>query len=208
MWVKAQAGNIGNEAADQLAYKGCVDEEEPLWNRQAHMIKVRMPPSQSGAGEVLSWQGWSRAVTKRGVAFLGEIMRRKLEATSDAISTQSLVKEGRGRRFLGAALASKDVQSRAKRDLLQARSFAFPTAAVVARYNKKESGECKYCRTGAIETFGHLQCECTHFDGARRVAHNMVSDLLVEEVAKLHPGAVCFTDTPMGWLCPGCPESV
>jgi hypothetical protein len=179
-----------------------------LWGRASNDIRVRMPPSHSGAGEVISWRGWSQAVTKRSVAFLGGVTRARLEVTSEAISTKSLVKEDRGRRFLGAALASKDVPSRAKRDLLQARSFAFPTASVVARYNKKESAECKYCKTGKIETFGHLQCECTYFDGARRAAHNLIANLLVDEVAKRHPEAVCFADTAMGKMFPGCPRSI
>jgi ribonuclease HI len=209
VWVKAHAGNIGNEAADRQAHYGCVDEEEePLWDREERNIKFRMPPTKGCAGEVLSWNGWSRAVTKRSIAFLGEVTKARLAATSDAISTQSLVKEGRGRRFLGAALASKDVDSRAKRDLLQARSFAFPTAAVVARYNKKESPDCKYCKKGIPETFGHLQCECTHFDGARRAAHNIIANVLVDEIARAHEGAVCFTDTAMGKMYSGCSDNI
>lgn len=82
IWVKAHAGNIGNEMADRQAHWGCVDEGVALWERAERNIKIRMPPTRVEAGEVLAWNGWSRAVTKRSVAFLGGVMRARLEATS------------------------------------------------------------------------------------------------------------------------------
>jgi ribonuclease HI len=208
VWTKAHAGNIGNEVADTMAYDGCViPKSRAEWDREETDVRMRRPPTTAGKGEILSWRGWSRAVTKAAVQFVGECTRSRLEATGTAISTQSLVKKGRGRRFMGAALASEEVSPIARRDMLQARSFAFPTASVVARYTDA-SPDCIYCKKRTPETFGHLQCECTYFDGVRRVAHNIVADLIVDEIAKRQEGAIAFTDTAMARLFPGCPERV
>ena len=128
--------------------------------------------------------------------------------TGTAISTQSLVKKGRGRRFLGAALASDDVTLIAKRDMLQARSFAFPMASVVALYSQNASSDCIYCKKKVPETFSQLQCECSYFDGVRRIAHNIVADLIIDEVAKRQEGAIAFTDTSMARLFPRCLSQV
>lgn len=208
VWCKAHAGDLGNEQADIMAGEGCWDEDPPVWDRdkQATVIQHRLCGDR--VGDVVSWDGWSRKATKTGVVYIQNNLRDYMAATLTAISTLSLVKEGRGRKWLGEALASEEVPQRAKRDMLQARSFAFPTAAIVARNSRGlKSAECIYCGHHK-ETFGHFQCECTAFDGARRHAHDTIAEVLIEDLGQHHPTAVTMMDKAMRKLFPDCDDLV
>jgi len=208
VWCKAHAGNPGNELADTQANQGCFDDQDMVWERDETATILRNPPGANGLGDVVSWDGWSRRATKQGSIFVKGLLKRHLAATSNAISTQSLVKADRGRRYLGEALASPDVPPLAKRDMLQARSFAFPTAAVVSRYTQgKTSAACVYCKA-EVETFGHFQCACKAFKGARQTAHDTIAEVLIDAVAEHHEGAIVEKDEEMGKTFPGCSEAV
>ena len=208
IWCKAHAGNPGNELADILAERGCYSKEPKLWEREEQTVIIRHRPAGDSEGDVISWDGWSKRVTKIGAAHVHNLLRDHFAATATAISTVSLVKEGRGRRFLGEAMACTHIPPLAKRDMLQARSFAFPTASVVSRNTRgAQSPECIYCGH-AVETFGHFQCECTAFDGARRVAHNTIANVLVDDVGKHHPQGVTFADTTMADIFPDSPADI
>jgi len=207
-WCKAHSGNPGNELADIQAAAGCFDERDPVWDREGTTIILREPPAVTKLGEVVSWNGWSRKATKHASLFITSLHRAKMRNTSKTISTVSLVKDGRGRRFLGEALSSSDVPPLAKRDLLQARSFAFPTASVVARYKRGDaSAECPFCKKGE-ETFGHFQCACEEFEGARQIAHDTIAEVLIDDIAEQHEDAVVVQDIAMERLFPGCGATI
>ena len=55
-----------------------------------------------------SWNRWSAAVTKYAKAFVGEVLCDKYVASTEALSTKSLVKEDRGRKDMGEVLEGTD----------------------------------------------------------------------------------------------------
>eukprot|EP00961_Rhodomonas_salina_P084796 1138919-Rhodomonas_salina.1 len=96
---------------------------------------------------------------------------------SDAKSTDFTLREGVCREIMGKVLQDKTIPEGAIRDMLQARSFCFPTATVVARNNgdtSKQSKMCALCKIN-INTYGHRFMTCYEMTGAQGAMHEDIA---------------------------------
>ena len=113
MWVKAHAGDPGNEAADVQAGAGCFNEVT-LFERTTEPLIMFKFEDQT----MITKQGWTHSVEKHSRLFEGGITAEHLRHTSEAMSTDSLLKVGVGREMLGRVLKDKHIPERVVRDLL------------------------------------------------------------------------------------------
>eukprot|EP00961_Rhodomonas_salina_P048729 653997-Rhodomonas_salina.2 len=100
---------------------------------------------------------------------------------SDAKSTDFTLREGVCHEIMGRALQDSDktILEGAIRDMLQERSFCFPTVTVVARKNlngdtSKQSKMCALCKVN-INTYGHRFMTCDELTRAQGVMHDDIA---------------------------------
>lgn len=91
VWVKAHAGDPGNEMADYYAGLGTVAEELE-WHRNTTPIELYSWETD----EKISHAGWSPTAQKFATTFVGQVKRELLANVNQVISTTSLIKEDRG----------------------------------------------------------------------------------------------------------------
>eukprot|EP00961_Rhodomonas_salina_P106794 1438087-Rhodomonas_salina.2 len=91
VWVRAHAGDQGNEMADCEAKAGS-EEEEMQWDRKLKLVALY---SQSTFNEV-STKGWTAAAEKHCRLFEGQHQSAATREATTAISTDSLLTKGVG----------------------------------------------------------------------------------------------------------------
>mmetsp|Transcript_69333 Transcript_69333/g.144581 ORF Transcript_69333/g.144581 Transcript_69333/m.144581 type:complete len:1175 (+) Transcript_69333:2-3526(+) len=202
VWVKAHSGDVGNELADHWAGLG-TSSDTFRWERETTPLALH----RFTDGTLISPSGWSKAASKQAIDTIGQRWRARLTTAKGAISTSSLVKTDRGRRFLGHSLTDwgNGLSEFDRRSMLQGRSCCFPTQCVVARYKKGEVSEaCKLCGAER-ETYGHVQVECVELSGAQTLAHDMIAKRLLDEIQRVSPDLEIQREQTLGeWLdeCP------
>jgi ribonuclease HI len=204
VWVKAHTGDVGNELADIRAGEGC-------WAREKRWDKPIFPIELYGieSRRVLSAHGWNKAVDREASEWLGRHARARLQGKPMALSTESLVREDRGREFLGYSLVEGSKHGLTEHDtrgMLQARSHCYPTEAYLARNNGKDpaTGVCRLCRR-QTETYGHVQAGCRELQDDHRTAHNMVAEAILGGIKEGAKGLVVKAETELGEWFPDCP---
>jgi hypothetical protein len=201
VWVKAHAGDPGNEAADVQAGAGCFTETTHFERTTEPLIMYELETQR-----ILTKQGWTPTVERFSREYEGGIMTEHLRHTSEAMSTDSLLKEGAGREMLGRVMMNKDITERAIRDLLQGRSYCLPTAAVVSR-NKggTTSNICTLCWK-APKTFIHTFMECEELAGAQSLMHDKIAACLLKQLGIHLGGARCtiHQGKAMDYMWPWC----
>eukprot|EP00961_Rhodomonas_salina_P092847 1249879-Rhodomonas_salina.1 len=101
------------------------------------------------------------------------------------------------------------------RDLLQARSFCFPTATIVSRnHGGSWSTKCALCRA-AVDTYGHRFMSCPELHGAQQTMHDSIALALIDFTAEtlqnqgqLPPQLVKHVAERVDVLWPDCPEDL
>eukprot|EP00961_Rhodomonas_salina_P089318 1201175-Rhodomonas_salina.1 len=99
-----------------------------------------------------------------------------------AKSSDFSLREGNGREILGAVLQDKTIPEKAIRDLLQASSFCFPTAAIVScNHGGTWDTQCKLCHA-AVDTYAHRMMQCPHLHGAQHTMHDDIARVLIRHL--------------------------
>eukprot|EP00961_Rhodomonas_salina_P026471 357329-Rhodomonas_salina.1 len=81
---------------------------------------------------------------------------------SEAKSSDFSLRDGNRREILGKVLQDGTIPEQVVCDLLQARSFCFPTAAIVSRnHGGVWDTTCKLCNA-AVDTYAHQMMKCPH----------------------------------------------
>jgi ribonuclease HI len=201
-WVKAHAGDVGNEMADGKAWAGC-EAGNVEWSKEVQPLGLH----DLRSGDQVSEHGWDGAAQKHALEVYGEYTRERLRAPGQVQSTESLVRSDRGREYLGYALTAKDtgLTEADRRAMMQARSGCYPTRSHVARFKGSHGTGvmCELCGR-AVETFGHLQTGCCKLTDAHRTAHNMVAEAILGAIHEKCPHLEIEKETTLGdWLGPG-----
>ena len=207
VWVKSHTGDVGNELADLRAGEGCwsLDKkwDKPIFPIELYGIESRL---------LLAPHGWSKAAERAAGEWIGFHARERLRGRPMAYSTESLVREDRGREYLGFSLVEGTKHGLTEHDvrsMLQARSNCYPTEAYVARNSGKDpsAGVCRLCRRQQ-ETYGHIQVGCTALRDEHRTAHNIVAEAILGGIRKGSKGLVIQAETTLGDWFPDCPADL
>ena len=156
-----------------------MDKEDPAFDRECMSIEFWSPSRQ-----LINFLGWRAATTRWANNTAWQHMAAYLGTTSQAISTQSLLRADRARNHLGAVLQNKErtLEERAIRRMLQARGFNTPVQAVLSRNSGgRVSAVCPFCHQDR-ETLGHFSMACEQFCDMRTAAHDTVADATVEAI--------------------------
>lgn len=195
VWVEAHRGDPGNYMADYYANLRCAAENDVLFDRPSDPFQLW----DLMAGTLLSPHGWKGKVQKHAEQFQTLLCYASLDTPDACWTTASLVRDNRARDILGEVITDKSTPQLAVRDLLQARSFVWPTQAQLVKYKKATCDQCPFgCRTK--ETFSHVQMTCPQFAEGRTEAHNLVATRLIAQIQTSLPGALCFYDKSVAWL--------
>ena len=208
IWVKAHAGDVGNEEADKRASQGGASSVK-RWDLTTEPLKLH----RSGNGETVSSQGWNKGVSKAATEMYGNCVSTWLRVTSEAACTQSLTKTGRGRQHLGKLYTGRDdgVADWERRAFMQARAACYPTRAKLHQWGKATTAQCDLCGAER-ETYGHVQAHCRVLAEANcyRKAHDMVAGSILECVTRECDGIHTQRETPLGDYLgeAGCPPAL
>ena len=128
VWVLAHAGEPGNEVADVWAKAG-VDKSAPAFDWICLDIEFWSP-----SRNLINFLEWRASTTRWANHHSWQTTAQHLRATSQAASTQSLLRPDRARATLGKVLQNRKrhVEERAVRWFLQARGFNTPVQAVLS----------------------------------------------------------------------------
>ena len=115
-------------------------------------------------------------------AHVGKQQAEWLRNFSEAKSSDFSLRESNGREILGKVLQDNTIPEQAIRDLLQARSFCFPTAAVVSRnHGGHWDTKCRLCNA-AVDTYAHRMMQCPHLHGAQHTMHDAIAQVLIQHL--------------------------
>eukprot|EP00961_Rhodomonas_salina_P304015 3941448-Rhodomonas_salina.1 len=129
VWVAAHIGDPGNELADMAANAG-MGEENCSWDLDT--CPIALHSISTSTFQLLHEANWTPTVDLHVRTHVGKQQAEWLRNFSEAKSSDFSLSEGNGREILGAVLQDKTIPEQAIRDLFQARSFCFPTAAIVS----------------------------------------------------------------------------
>eukprot|EP00961_Rhodomonas_salina_P061593 826895-Rhodomonas_salina.2 len=105
-----------------------------------------------------------------------------------------LPQDGNGREVLGkvTVLSDPTLPELAVRDLLQARSFCFPTSTAVSQnHGGSWSTKCSLCQA-AVDTYAHHFMSCSELHGAQQTMHYDIVSALVKNTVNVlaHQGHI------------------
>lgn len=212
VWVAAHSGDPGNEAADRQADAGTRSEER-WWELTTYPIALHS--TTTSAMPLLHPANWTPTVDRHARGFVGRNQAEWQMNHSAAISTDFTLTEGNGKEIFGAVLQDNTIPEMALQDMFQARSFCFPTAAVVSRnHGGSWDSRCKLCHK-AIDTYAHRQMNCEELEGAQHEMHNSIAGDIVQymfEVLKGQgpspPTAELHLEERVDSIWPDCPAEI
>eukprot|EP00961_Rhodomonas_salina_P116785 1571808-Rhodomonas_salina.1 len=212
VWVAAHSGDPGNEAADQQADAGILSEDRH-WEVELHPISLHSTNSHSFP--VLHPANWTSTVDRHSRWYVGRHQAEWQMNHSEAISTDFTLTAGNGRELFGKVLQDPTLPEMAVRDMLQALSFCFPTAAVVSlNHGGSWDSKCKLCRQ-AVDTYAHRQMNCEQLEGAQHEMHNAIlADIvwhmfkILSEQGQSKPESTMHLEERVDAIWPDCPASI
>ncbi len=98
VWVRAHAGDIGNELAGARVGAGIWSDNE-RWDRDTHPIEMY----STETGDMVSLHGWNTAAERTETEHYCRFTRERLMKEGEAYSTDSLVRGDRGGNTWGTA---------------------------------------------------------------------------------------------------------
>lgn len=172
VWVAAHIGDPGNELSNMAVNVGN-GVEQCSWDLNTcpialHSISKSTFPCPHEAN-------WTPTVDRYVRVHIGKQQAEWLRNFSEAKSSDFSLCKGNGREILGAVLQDKTLPEQAIRDLLQASSFCFSTAAIVSRKHCWTwETKCKLCNA-AVDTYAHSMMQCPHLHGAQHMMHDAIT---------------------------------
>eukprot|EP00961_Rhodomonas_salina_P079253 1065338-Rhodomonas_salina.2 len=182
VWVAAHVGDQGNELADIEANLG-TQSEDRMW--ELDTFPIALHSTATSTSPLLHAATWTPTVDRHAKNFVGQKQAEWLRNFSTARSTDFTLREANSCEILGKVLSDTTLPELATRDLLQARSFCFPTAMVVSRNHCGAwSTKCRLCKA-AVDTFAHRFMSCPELHGAQQTMHDDISSALVRSTANV-----------------------
>jgi len=125
---------------------------------------------------------WTPTVERHATATVGAFRAEYQRYHNSAKSSELALRDDVARRHIGTALHDPTIPEYAVRDILQARSFCFPTATLVTRNTGRTDARCALCHK-AKDTYGHRFMECKELVGARHVMHDSIAKTIIDRIA-------------------------
>eukprot|EP00961_Rhodomonas_salina_P290534 3925756-Rhodomonas_salina.1 len=114
-----------------MAANAGTSEEDSSWDLDT--CPIALHSIATSTFPLLHEANWTPTVDKHVRGHVGRQQSKWLRNYSEAEISDFSLREGNGREILGKVLQDVTIPEQAIRDLLQARSFCFPTAAIVSR---------------------------------------------------------------------------
>eukprot|EP00961_Rhodomonas_salina_P198284 2675269-Rhodomonas_salina.3 len=172
VWVAAHVGNPGNELVDIEANLGAQSEDR-MW--ELNTFPIALHSTMTSTFPLLHAATWTPTVDQHAKNFVCQKQAEWLRNFSTARSTDFTLQDTNRCEILGKVLSDNSLPELVICDLLQARSFCFPTATVVSHnHSGSWSTKCCLCKA-AVDTFAHRFMLCPELHGAQQTMHNDIA---------------------------------
>eukprot|EP00961_Rhodomonas_salina_P212064 2863294-Rhodomonas_salina.1 len=165
-----------------MAANAGTGEENCSWDLNTCPITLHSISTSTFKFMLLHEATWTPMVDLHVRTHVGKQQAEWFRNFSEAKSSDFSLRKGNGSEILGAVLQDKTIPENAIRDLLQARSFCFPTAAIVScNHCGTWDTQCKLCHA-VVDTYAHRMMQCPHLHGAQHTMHYDIARVLIHHL--------------------------
>jgi len=212
VWIESHCGDPGNEAADIEARAGTLEENARF---DIETTPIALHSTSAPSFPVLHEASWTPTVERHARRAVGRFRAEYQQYRNNAISSDFTLRDGLARDIFGTSIADPTLPEYAVRDIMQARSFCFPTATLVARNTDDTRYQpCLLCKK-ARDTYAHRFMKCKELTGARHTMHDAIAAALTRELiagithqGQRSPTTTLYSNTRVDAIWTDCPADI